>query len=175
MARSRFHLSLARLGKTPLRKEEWDLLAEELYQARRRRNEPSNKLYGFPIPQTNQSGFGVPNKVFLFESNQGKYEYMYQELARFVGMDRDRFPPLKNNFRSSWTANSTAVNSTATNSMAAKSNYINICFPEFEFVRKELLPISYTLGRWLLDYFIPASLERDDITIPNVTAFQEIV
>ena len=51
---------------------------------------------------------------------------------------------------------------------------MDICLPEYDHVRKELLPISYTLGEWLLKYLIPASHQREDLVIPNVTAFESI-
>ncbi len=171
-ARSRFHLSLARLGKTPMQKEERDFLAQELYQARRRRNEPADKLKNYPIPDNPGSDFGVPNQIFLFDSTQGKEEYLYQALAEFVRIDRNRLPTLEGNYHSRWSRNSS--NSTHPNKKAGDFA-LDLCLPEFDFIRKEILPVSYTLGRWLLDYFIPASLERDDVTIPNVTAFIEIV
>lgn len=162
----------ARLGKTPMQKEERDLLAEELYQARRRRNEPTDKLKGYPIPDNPGSDFGVPNQIFLFDSTQGKEEYLYQELAEFVRIDRNQLPALEGNYHSRWSKDSS--NHTHPSKKAGDFAF-DVCLPEFDFIRKEILPISYTPGRWLLDYFIPASLERDDITIPNVTAFREIV
>ena len=163
ISRSRFYLPLARLGKTPLQKEERDLLAEEMYQARRRRHDTIDTLKKYPIPKTISSGFGVPNKVFLFDSTQGRKEYLYKELAGFVGIDYERLPPIKSTYKSKWSR-------TQDTNVA-----IDICLPEFDIIRKELMPIAHTLGRWLLDYFIPASLVREDITIPNVTAFREIV
>lgn len=168
---SRFHLLLASLGKTPLQKEERDLLSEEMYQARRRRNDTIDTLKKFPIPETVTSGFGVPNKIFLFDSTQGREEYLYKELAGFVGIDYERLPPIKSVYKSTWSGNATATEDTRRD----KDHFaIDICLPEFDIIRKELMPIAHTLGRWLLDYFIPASLVREDITIPNVTAFREI-
>ena len=171
-ARGRFYLPLARLGKTALQKDERGLLAEELYQARRRRNEPSDKLRNFPLPDNPASNIGIPNQIFLFDSTQGKEEYLYEQLAEFVRIDRNRLPSLEGNYHSRWSRDSS--NSTHP-SKKAGDFALDLCLPEFDFIRKELLPISYTLGRWLLDFFVPASVERDDITIPNLTAFREIV
>ena len=69
VARSRFHLSLLRLGKTPLGARERDLLRSELMQAQRRRNDTSRAFRTPPFPE---QVVGVPNHVFLYESGQGK-------------------------------------------------------------------------------------------------------
>jgi len=90
VARSRFHLSLARLGKTPLDQTERDLLQSELYQTKLRRNDTSTILRKYPVKNKE----GVPNKVFLFESGQGKEEYFYKELAEFVNIDPSMLPPI---------------------------------------------------------------------------------
>jgi len=170
VARSRFHLSLASLGKTLLGPEEQDLLTSELHQSKRRMNVTLAGLHGYPIPQNtnSSSNFGVPNNVFLFDSNQGKKEYLYQELAQFVKIDRGRLPAIDEVYSTTWSGNGLEKES--------DTNFVfDICLPQWEHVRKELLPISYTFGKWLLDYFIPASYQRDDVTIPNATAFVEIV
>jgi len=173
VARSRFYLSLARLGKTLLGPDERHLLTTELYQSKRRMNVTSKKLNSFPIQSTtnNTSGdkmIGVQNNVFLFDSNQGKNEYLYQELAQFLKIDFDKLPSIDAVYKTKWSGN----NKTSENEDRL---VFDICLPQYEHVRKELMPISYTLGRWLLDYFIPASYTRNDVTIPNVTAFKEIV
>ena len=121
---------------------------------------------------TNSSIFGVPNNIFLFDSSQGKKEYFYQELAHFVQINRDQLPPLDSiSYISKWSGNGS---NNQTESRKAKNNFhFDICLPKHDHIRKEMMPISYTLGRWLLDYFIPASYLRDDITIPNIVAFSE--
>ena len=174
VARARFHLSLARLGKTSLHKKERDLLAEELYQARRRRNKLVNKLNNYPIPDEPSGNFSAPNHLFLFDSTQGREEPLYQRLAEFLRIERRRLPALAGSYRSKWSRG--AANSTHAHPEARAEDFaIDLCLSKFDFVRKELLPISHTLGRWLLDYLIPASLARDDVVIPDVTAFREIV
>ena len=82
VARSPFHLSLARLGKTLLGPEERDLLSAELYQSQRRFNNTSAKLNKFPTPMnnTNTSIFGIPNNIFLFDSSQGKEDTFMKNL-----------------------------------------------------------------------------------------------
>ena len=151
--------------------EEYKLLVSELYQSKRRMNDTSKILKRNVIPKNNNStgSVGVPNKVFLFDSSQGKKEYLYQELARFVNIDPDKLPPIHEVYKTAW--------SNQTDSKAGQENLFvfNICLPKYEYIRKQLLPISYTLGRWLLDYFIPASYQRDDVTIPNVPAFAKFV
>jgi len=167
VARSRFHLSLARMGKTPLDLNERDLLQSEVYQAKRRRNDTSTHLKEYPIGNDPQK-IGIPNKVFVFESTQGKNEYFYEELAKFVRIDRAQLPEI--NYRSG-----SGLNSNKKQIEQSEKETFDICLPEFDYVRKELLPIAYTLKEWLLRYLIPASLQRDDLVIPNVTHFAEIV
>jgi hypothetical protein len=167
VARSRFHLSLAKLGKTPLDLHERDLLQSELYQAKRRRNDTSTTLRNYPIGDDREK-IGVPNNVFLFESTQGKNEYFYEELAKFLRIDRARFPPL--NYKSG-----SGLNMKQNQIFQRKEETFDICLPEFDYVRKELLPISYTLKEWLLRYLVPSSHQRNDLVIPNVTAFVDIV
>lgn len=55
-----------------------------------------------------------------------------------------------------------------------QEHLLDIRLPQFDYVRKELLPISYTLGQWLTNYLIPASHQRDDLVIPNSAAFESI-
>ena len=167
VARSRFHLSLARMGKTPLDLNERDLLRSEVYQAKRRRNDTSTHLKEYPIGNDPQK-IGIPNKVFVFESTQGKNEYFYEELAKFVRIDRAQLPEI--NYRSG-----SGLNNNKKQIEQSEKETFDICLPEFDYVRKELLPIAYTLKEWLLRYLIPASLQRDDLVIPNVTHFAEIV
>jgi len=167
VARSRFHLSLARMGKTPLDLNERDLLRSEVYQAKRRRNDTSTHLEEYPIGNDPQK-IGIPNKVFVFESTQGKNEYFYEELAKFVRIDRAQLPEI--NYRSG-----SGLNNNKKQIEQSEKETFDICLPEFDYVRKELLPIAYTLKEWLLRYLIPASLQRDDLVIPNVTHFAEIV
>ena len=170
--RSRFHLSLARLGKTPLDQDEIDLLQSELRQSTLRLNDTSAKTWKYPFAD-NRKKVGVPNKVFIFESSQGNKEYFYQDLAMFLEFDRARLPPLDNTtYRSGNGLNNLEKSKKAA---ADKGKSVDICLPQYDVIRKELLPISYTLGQWLKQYLIPASHQRNDLTIPNITAFESIV
>eukprot|EP00531_Pseudo-nitzschia_arenysensis_P019158 CAMPEP_0116121522 /NCGR_PEP_ID=MMETSP0329-20121206/3741_1 /TAXON_ID=697910 /ORGANISM="Pseudo-nitzschia arenysensis, Strain B593" /LENGTH=320 /DNA_ID=CAMNT_0003615339 /DNA_START=517 /DNA_END=1479 /DNA_ORIENTATION=- len=171
-ARARFHLSLARLGKTPLDNDEIELLQSEIRQSQIRFNDTSTNTKAYPFAGGNDKA-GVPNNVFLFESSQGKHEYFYQELANFVRIDRDTLPRLDNStYRSG-----NGLNNQRISDLHAQDaeNTFDICSPQWDDVRKELLPMSYTLGQWLLNYLIPESRKRDDLLVPNVTAFESIV
>lgn len=228
VSRSRFYLSLAQLGKTPLESDERALLQSELVQARRRHrhNRNSNstnsnstttttiQLRNYPLQHPVP---GVPNNVFLFDSSQGKEEYFYKALARFLHIDRAMLPPLDEKTYISGhglndasrheeqqllqqdttssavdsNSNSSAVNSNSNSSAVnSKSEVLfDICNPSFDYVRKELLPISYTLSRWLLEYLVPAARNRTgtgtgndhhpehepDLVIPNLDRFASIV
>ena len=165
VARSRFHLSLARLGKTPLDKLERDLLESELYQAKRRRNDTSRVLRKYPVKVKEK---GVPNRVFLFESSQGKEEYFYKELAQFVNIDRSLLPPIDFNIGN-------GLNKKRLQKLQSKEELFDICLPKFDYVRKEIMPISYVLGTWILRYLLPASSKRNDLVIPNPKSFVTII
>lgn len=171
VARGRFHLSLVRLGKTPLDSGELKLLKSELFQAKRRRNNTSPILYRFPLDDDSHN-IGVPNNVFLYESSQGKEEYFYQDLADFVGIDRSRLPPLdKKTHRTG-----IGLNDEKNTKLLKKADKtFDICSAEYDFLRQELLPISYTLREWLLRYMIPASKHRKDLVIPNTDTFVNII
>jgi len=149
VARSEFYASLYKLGKTQLGAAERDLL---------------NISQSWKVK-------GARNDVFLYDSTQGKNEYFYEELARFVGIHRWALPPLTN------TTHKTGYgrNGAKWGEKQLKKGIIDICLPEYDFARKLLLPVSHRLGEWLVKYVIPAALERDDLTIPNVTDFAEIV
>ena len=169
VARARFQLPLARLGKTPLDEEEQDLLRSELIQSQRRieqKDDPAaaaaaanttkadnnNKInyksiWEVPIEKRKP----IPNHVFLFETTQGKEEYLYDELADFVGIDRSYMPPLNVTFRSG----------------IRRPHSVDLCDPAYDGIRKELMPISYSLSEWLLKYLVPASLVREDLVIPT--------
>ena len=175
VARARFYLPLARLGKTLLGPKEQELLKSELHQSRRRMGDFSDKLNNFPI-RANTSKVVVPNNVFLFDSTQGKQEYLYRELAKYVHIDRDLLPAIDDVYKSKWSGNNPDGSNNVNKTKVDNKHFVfDICLPKWEEIRQEILPMSYTLGRWLLDYFIPASYERDDITIPNVTDFTRIV
>ena len=116
---------------------------------------------------------GTRNDVFLYDSTQGKNEYFYEELARFVGIHRWALPPLTNTtHKTGYGRNKPKM---AEKQLKSKKGIIDICLPEYDFARKLFLPVSHRLGEWLVKYVIPAALERDDLTIPNATDFAEIV
>lgn len=171
-ARGRFHLSLAKLGKTPLGNDEIDLLQSELHQSAIRFKDTSTNKKKYPFADDGDKA-GVPNSVFLFESSQGRHEYFYQELANFVEIDRGRLPPLS----SSTYRSGNGLNNNLKSNLHQQDteNVFDICSPQWDDVRKEILPMSYTLGQWILKYLIPESRKRDDLVIPNVTAFESIV
>jgi hypothetical protein len=175
---------LAKLGKTALDPTEIALLSSELFQARARLNNASGTLSSSPLSWSqlekppeflkNRSlkSVGVPNDVFLFESSQGRNEYFYEDIAGFLGIERSLLPPLNNDTYKS--GNGLNKKSNAKN-QDQNVEIFNICLPEFDYVRKELMPIAYTLQQWLLKYLIPAARKRDDLVIPGIDTFERIV
>jgi len=179
-ARSRFYLSLAKLGKTALDEDEIALLSSELFQARARlNNDASGTVSSFSqldnpptfLKNASLQSVGVPNDVFLFESSQGRDEYFYEDIAGFLGIERSLLPPLNNDTYKS----GNGLNSKKATERQDNVEIFNICLPEFDYVRKELMPIAYTLQQWLLKYLIPAARKRDDLVIPGIDTFETIV
>jgi hypothetical protein len=69
LGRARFHLPLARLGKTPLSDEERQLLA------------PNDVDGGFQL-----RNFNITNSIFLYEQTELQEKYVWDELAGFLGL-----------------------------------------------------------------------------------------
>lgn len=161
--RSRFHLSLARMGKTARGKEEQELLVSEIIQAKKRIHDNSTTL--FPIQMEN-----ISNHIFLYESGQPKEEYFWQQLAEFVRINRTDLPE-DQGYRMGNGLNTDNVKVLE----KQKKTLFDICEPQYDRLRQDLMPIAYTLQKWLRQYFIPASKVRDDVVIPNVDKFEEIV
>jgi len=193
VARSRFYLPLAHMGKTPLTLRERELLESELFQSKRRKGDFTTTLQNRKRPKTRpiipkhdndnnntessvttgSSSVAIPNHVFVFESSQGREEYFYQELANFVQIDRSKLPPLNKDIYRKGNGLNTQILSQYQNE--SREELFDICQSKYDYIRKELLPIAHTLGEWLLKYLLPASLQREDLTIPNGTAFAQIV
>ena len=161
VARSRFHLPLARMGKTVRDKEEQDLLISEILQTKKRMNDTSITL--FPIQLEEKE---ILNPVFLYESSQPQEEYFWQSLSEFVRINRTDLPE-DQGYRMG-----NGLNTDNKEILKQQKEILfDICEPKYDYVRQELMPIAYTLQKWLRTYFIPASKSRDDVFIPNVYVF----
>lgn len=144
--RSAFHVALARLGKTALTDAERQLLAVD------------NPVYGgHLLPNWN-----ISNTLFVYEQTTLRGSGVWQGLASFLGM-----PELRHD-------RSLGEHGNRKQKKFAP-NLINICAAEWDGLRSELMQVAYDLSRWMLEYFIPAAGERQDIVIHNVTEFAKLV
>ena len=144
------------MGKTARGKEEQELLVSEIIQAKKRIHDNSATL--FPIQMEN-----ISNHIFLYESGQPKEEYFWQQLAEFVRINRTDLPE-DQGYRMGNGLNTDNVKVLE----KQKKTLFDICEPQYDRLRQDLMPIAYTLQKWLRQYFIPASKVRDDVVIPNV-------
>lgn len=142
MHRGRFHLSLAALGKTELSPEELSILA-------------ANDMDG----GVNMKNLHVTNDVFLYEIHQLKEEYLWEDMARYIGAESIRHDK--------------RVNSHGKN----RSMEYDFCEDRFDKFRAAMMPISFEVGTWLQKYFIPLAKNksRTDVVIPNADKFFELV
>lgn len=164
--RARFHLPLARMGKTARGQEEQDLLVSDIKMGKRRRNDTSKMQ--FPIRLDEE----IRNPVFLYASSQPEEEYFWQELAKFIRIDRKDLPE-SHDYKVRGVGLNTK-NETLLQLQKSRGMF-DICDPQYDFLRKELLPIGFTLQEWLRKYFLPAVRERKDIVIPNIEEFEQII
>lgn len=177
VARARFHLSLAMLGKTPLSIDEQDLLLSEVKQSKKRMQDNSKSVLPFPIPKSPGESIGKPNPVFLFDSSQPKEEYFWQELSEFVRINRTDLP-MEGATTGYKTLGMGLNNNEHIRTMVQrKDTLFNICDPKHDFLRQELMPVSYNLHKWLTTYFLPVARDpnRKDVVIPNVDEFERII
>jgi len=188
VARSRFHIALSMLGKTPRHPDEINLLNSEILQAKRRNNETTplakhnldrrdslSSRQQHSINAMDDPSITIPNHILLYESSQPREEYFWQSLSEFIRINRTDLPPTDN--RTAWTMGKGLNTNDVTRleKMQDIQKAFDICDAQYDYVRQELMPIAYTLQQWLHRYFIPASKVRDDVTIPNVEKFEEIV
>jgi len=170
VARARFHLSLAMLGKTPLSKDEQDLLLSEVKQSKKRLHDNSKSVLQFQL-------IGKPNPVFLFDSSQPKEEYFWQELSEFLRINRTDLPMEGATAGYKTLGMGLNKNEHIRTMMLRKDTIFDICDPKHDFLRQELMPVSYTLHQWLTTYFLPVARDpnRKDVVIPNVDEFERII
>mmetsp|Transcript_6375 Transcript_6375/g.8508 ORF Transcript_6375/g.8508 Transcript_6375/m.8508 type:complete len:393 (+) Transcript_6375:151-1329(+) len=142
MHRGRFHLALAALGKTELTAEERNILAAE---------DPDG---GEDLINKN-----VINDVFLYEQQTLGEDYVWDELAKYLGAEQiphDR----RHNARG-----------------RRQDKAVDFCDSKYDEFRAKMMQISYEVATWLQNYFIPLSKDesRTDVVIPRPDTFYELV
>ena len=158
VARAEFHLAIAKLGKTDL-KEENEL--KLLYSVDEYKNNQQN----------NSTTVRSRNPILLFELNQPKEKYFYDDLSKYLQVNTKQILPNGINdigFVTNSTASKLKKNITEKELKKMSLRKFDICSVDRDPLRKLLMPISYNLYQWLMKYFIPASKIRNDISISNL-------
>jgi hypothetical protein len=143
MYRAEFHVALASYGKTPLTDQERQYLA------------PSRYYGGANIPNDQ-----VRNPIFLYEQTELKQEYVWKDLANYLGI-----PEVKHDrYVSSHGQNATP-------------NRLDICLPEYDDFRKLMMPIAHEMSIWFCDYFIKVAEDpsRPDVVVSRPDRFCQLV
>jgi len=129
VGRARFHLPLARLGKTPLTDAERALLA------------PNDSDGGSNI-ESNR----VRNQIFIYEQTELNEEDVWEELARYLQYPERAIP--HDLYVSSHGSNKKGSNSTP--------HTINICDSKYDDLRGLMMPYAYEMSQWICTYFVAA-------------------
>ena len=157
VARSKFYLPLASLGKTPMSQKEIDFLLSNDYK--NDKNILKTKQY-------------IKNPILLYEQQQPSTDYFWNDVSKYLYINRSSLPHMNDVDYTSNSQNKSTINSSLTKYEIQKSQYrkFNICLKERDPLRKHLMPISYNIYYWLMEYFIPASKlnENNDIYISNL-------
>ena len=153
VARSKFYLPLASLGKTsPMSDKEIKLLLSNDYKNDKR------------ILTKSQY---IRNPILLYEQQQPSEEYFWNDVCNYLYINRSSLPEMVD--YTSDSQNKTLDEMTSHEKTKSKKRKFNICHKDRDPLRKLLLPISYNIYIWLTEYFIPASkIKKNDIYISNL-------
>ncbi|GFH47282.1 hypothetical protein CTEN210_03757 [Chaetoceros tenuissimus] len=149
MHRSRFHLGLARLGKTPLSEEERKYLAVDDED-------------GGNAVKNDQ----VKNPVFLYDDLELTGEYFWESLAKYLGVDH--IPHDLQQLKESRLDHDKEL---------ANVNSLDFCKNEYDDLRARLLSYSYEMATWLQLYWIPLASDesRADVAVADPTVFNGLL
>jgi hypothetical protein len=143
--RAQFHQHLAKFGKTNLR-------------------DPGERAL-LRLPRKSKNFLRTSNPIFLYDMGQ-IYDANATRLEQFK-VDLQHFLRLKTPLPDS----SNAADKTTTS--RAKKKVLNICLPEYEPVRKELLAIGTRASMWIRMYFM--QLPPEEVTISSPHFFADLV
>jgi len=143
--RSRFHIALAQMGKTPLSQDEYSLLAP-------------NDFDGGPKIQN----FHIRNPIFLYEQTQLTQEYFWDELSTFLDY------PNATTISHDQIARARGKKE---NKNRTDINRLDVCQEENDSLRQLMMPYAYEISQWTCRYFI----QSKDVYVANPTKFCEIL
>lgn len=149
MHRSRFHLGLARLGKTSLSDEERKYLAVDDEDGG---NEVKNDQ--------------VKNPVFLYDDLELTSEYFWESLAKYLGVDE--IPHDLQQLKESRLDHDKEL---------ANVKSLDFCKTEYDDLRSRMLSYSYEMAMWLQLYWIPLASDesRTDVAVANPSVFNALL
>lgn len=149
MHRSRFHLGLARLGKTSLSDEERKYLAVDDEDGG---NEVKNDQ--------------VKNPVFLYDDLELTSEYFWESLAKYLGVDE--IPHDLQQLKESRLDHDKEL---------ANVKSLDFCKTEYDDLRSRILSYSYEMAMWLQLYWIPLASDesRTDVAVANPSVFNALL
>lgn len=126
VARARFHLILAYLGKTPLNETERALLA------------PHDGDGGEHIQSQN-----VRNTIFLYDQTELSKDDLWESLARLLHYPNGTIPH-------------DSYHSSHGKKRDFETHTINICDAKYDDFRIVMMPYAYEMSRWFCEYFVVA-------------------
>jgi hypothetical protein len=102
--------------------------------------------------------WNVPNHIFVYDQEQLTAGSYWDELATFLHVSH--IP-------------STHYHASKGKGQSQKS----LCDPEYDSFRSIMMPYSYEMSVWLINYFVPIARDphREDVTVPNIEQFEKIV
>lgn len=127
VARSRFHLALAAIGKTPLNETERALLAA---------NDPDGGDH-FHVKEK------IRNTIFLYEQTELKEDDVWESLARLLHYPQRTIPHDK-------------YHSSHGKRRDNNTNTINICDEQYDKLRMLMMPYAWEMSQWICAYFVPS-------------------
>ena len=142
--KTRFHLPLARIGRTALTDTERELLA------------PDDKDGGQKLTNHN-----ITNPIFLYEMNQMKEDYMWDELANVLKVAKIPHDRHEGNHEKREPSN----------------HRIDICDSEYDDFRARIMPHAYNMSIWICEYLVPVAKDRsrNDLIIADPDRFCDLV
>jgi len=142
IARARFHLALAQLGKTALNETERTLLA------------PTDPDGGDKL-----ANHRTRNPIFLYEQTELSQDYVWADLAKLLrhqgNLSHDRLVRSRGIKESS----------------SAPVKKMQICDPQYEPLRKQLMPYAYEMSIWICRYFVGS----EGVHVPSRARFCSLV
>lgn len=142
--KSRFHLGLAKLGKTDLSDDERQLLA------------PDDPDGGADLKNEN-----IRNPIFLYDNSELGEDYFWESVAQYLGVD---------NFAHS---DQEAIVRLQNLEMMEDVQSLDFCNAKYHDFRAKMMEYSHQMGEWLQKYFIPLALDhnRQDVAVANPRKF----